>query len=70
MELILLGAITSPLKHVIGKSLYGFSKCESCLTNLIAFSDKVTCLIDVGGAVALSVCVSARLLIWFPIASS
>ncbi|GAB0207760.1 mitochondrial enolase superfamily member 1 [Grus japonensis] len=51
MEQILLGAITSQMKHVIGKSQHGFTKDKSCLTNLIAFYDKVTCSIDVGQAV-------------------
>ncbi|GAB0188829.1 mitochondrial enolase superfamily member 1 [Grus japonensis] len=51
MEQILLGAITSQMKHVIGKSQHRFTKGKSCLTNLIAFYDKVTCLVDVGQAV-------------------
>ncbi|GAB0208570.1 mitochondrial enolase superfamily member 1 [Grus japonensis] len=51
MEQILLGAITSQMKHVIGKSQHGFTKDKSCLTNLIAFYDNVTCSIDVGQAV-------------------
>ncbi|GAB0176432.1 mitochondrial enolase superfamily member 1 [Grus japonensis] len=51
MEWILLGAITSQMKHVIGKSQHGFTKGKSCLTNLITFYDKVTCSVDVGQAV-------------------
>ncbi|GAB0179691.1 mitochondrial enolase superfamily member 1 [Grus japonensis] len=51
MERILLGAITSQMKHVIGKSQHGFTKGKLCLTNLIAFYVKVTCLDDVGRAV-------------------
>ncbi|KAK4812899.1 hypothetical protein QYF61_027293 [Mycteria americana] len=47
MERILLGAITSQMKHVIGKSQHGFPKAKSCLTNLIAFYNKVTCSVDV-----------------------
>ncbi|GAB0179917.1 mitochondrial enolase superfamily member 1 [Grus japonensis] len=47
MEQILLGAITSQMKHVIGKSQHRFTKGKSCLTNLIAFYEKVTCLADV-----------------------
>ena len=51
MERILLGTITSQMKHVIGKSQHGFTKGKSCLTNLITFYDKVTCSVDVGRAV-------------------
>ncbi|KAK4824608.1 hypothetical protein QYF61_016877 [Mycteria americana] len=50
MERTLLEAITSQMKHVIGKSQHRFTKDKSCLTNLIAFYDKVTCLVDVGQA--------------------
>ncbi|GAB0209556.1 mitochondrial enolase superfamily member 1 [Grus japonensis] len=47
MERILLGAITSQMKHVTGKSQHEF-KGKSCLTNLITFYNKVTCSVDVG----------------------
>ena len=50
MEWILLGSITSQMKHVVGKSQHGFTKGRSCLTNLVAFYDKVTCLVDMGRA--------------------
>ncbi|GAB0209293.1 mitochondrial enolase superfamily member 1 [Grus japonensis] len=51
MEQILLGAITSQMKHVIGKSQHRFTKGKLCLTNPIAFYNKVTCSVDVGRAV-------------------
>ncbi|KAK4824361.1 LOW QUALITY PROTEIN: hypothetical protein QYF61_014021 [Mycteria americana] len=51
MKRILLWPIISQMKHTIGKSQHGFTKGKSCLTNLIAFYDQVTCLVDVGRAV-------------------
>ncbi|KAK4831719.1 hypothetical protein QYF61_018771 [Mycteria americana] len=51
MERILLGAITSQMKCLIGKSQQGFTKGKLFLTNLVAFCDKVTCSIDMGQAV-------------------
>ena len=37
--------------QVIRPSQRGFMKGRSCLTNLISFHDKVTCLVDEGKAV-------------------
>ncbi|KAK4813002.1 hypothetical protein QYF61_004178 [Mycteria americana] len=53
MEQIILSAIT---RHVednqgIKPNQHGFRKGRSCLTNLISFYDKVTCLVDEGKAV-------------------
>ncbi|KAK4808263.1 hypothetical protein QYF61_020753 [Mycteria americana] len=53
MEQIILSAIT---RHVednqgIKPSQHGFKKGRSCLTNLISFYNKVTCLMDEGKAV-------------------
>ncbi|KAK4815769.1 hypothetical protein QYF61_007187 [Mycteria americana] len=53
VEWILLGAITSQMKHMIEKSQHGFTKGKLCLTHLMAFYDKVTCLVDVGRVVAV-----------------
>ena len=53
MEQIILGAITDQLKvnQRIRTSQHGFTNGRSCLTNLISFYDKVTCLVDEGQAV-------------------
>ncbi|KAK4806242.1 LOW QUALITY PROTEIN: hypothetical protein QYF61_013386 [Mycteria americana] len=53
MEQIILSAITWHVQdnQVIRPSLHGFRKGKSCLTNLISFYDKVTCLVDEGKAV-------------------
>ncbi|KAK4811130.1 hypothetical protein QYF61_019761 [Mycteria americana] len=53
MEKIILGAIERHLKDnaIIRHSQHGFTKGKSCLTNLISFYDKVTCLADEGKAV-------------------
>ncbi|KAK4821371.1 hypothetical protein QYF61_018909 [Mycteria americana] len=53
MEQITLSAITWQVQdnQVIRPSQHGFMKGRSCLTNLISFYDKVTCLVDEGKAV-------------------
>ncbi|CAM4559979.1 unnamed protein product [Caretta caretta] len=50
----------SVLKHlderkVIRNNQHGFTKCKSCLTNLIAFCDKITGSVDEGKAVDMLV---------------
>ncbi|KAJ7426170.1 RNA-directed DNA polymerase from mobile element jockey-like protein [Willisornis vidua] len=51
MEQILLEAVTSQMKHIIGKSQHGSTKDKWFLVNLITFCDEATCLADVGQAV-------------------
>ncbi|KAK4823211.1 hypothetical protein QYF61_027358 [Mycteria americana] len=53
MEQIILSAITRHVENNQGikPSQPGFRKGRSCLTNLISFYDKVTCLVDEGKAV-------------------
>ncbi|PKU30848.1 rna-directed dna polymerase from mobile element jockey-like [Limosa lapponica baueri] len=53
MEQIILSAIMQHIKdaQVFGPSQHGFMRGRSCLTNLISFYDKVTCLVDEGKAV-------------------
>ncbi|GAB0199281.1 mitochondrial enolase superfamily member 1 [Grus japonensis] len=53
MEQIILSAITQHVQdnQVIRPSQHGFVKGRSCLTNLISFYDKMTCLVDEGKAV-------------------
>ncbi|PKU36009.1 rna-directed dna polymerase from mobile element jockey-like [Limosa lapponica baueri] len=53
MEQIILSAIMQHMKdtQVIRPSQHGFMKGRSCLTNLISFYDKATCLVDEGKAV-------------------
>lgn len=40
-------------KNVIGRSQYGFMKAKSCLTNLIAFNNEMTGLVDEGRAMVI-----------------
>ncbi|KAK4818853.1 hypothetical protein QYF61_020072 [Mycteria americana] len=53
MEQIILSAITRHVENNQGlkPSQHGFRKGRSCLTNLISFYNKVTCLVDEGKAV-------------------
>ncbi|KAK4824957.1 hypothetical protein QYF61_021645 [Mycteria americana] len=53
MEKIILGTVERHLKNnaIIRHRQHGFTKGKSCLTNLIAFYDKVTCLVDEGKVV-------------------
>ncbi|PKU29714.1 rna-directed dna polymerase from mobile element jockey-like [Limosa lapponica baueri] len=54
MEQILLGAITSQMKHVIRKSQHRFTEGKSCMTDLITSYNTVNCLVDAGQAVDIA----------------
>lgn len=45
------GAITSQMKHMIGKSRNGLAKSKLYVTNLMVFNDKVICSVEVGRVV-------------------
>lgn len=56
LENIILSATERHLKNktIIGQSHHEFMKGESCVSNLISFYDKVTCQVDKGKTMDLS----------------
>lgn len=54
MERILVGTITSQMKHVTGKSQHELTKSKSCLLELITFHHNVTRSVKVGQAADFS----------------
>ncbi|GAB0181772.1 mitochondrial enolase superfamily member 1 [Grus japonensis] len=55
VEQLILGVINKHVeeKKVIGSGQHGFTKGKSCLTNLIAFYNGMTCWVDEGRAVGV-----------------
>ena len=53
MEQLILSTIIQHMRdnQMIRPSQHGFMKGRSCLTNLISFYDRATCLLDEGKAV-------------------
>ena len=53
MEMIILGTIERHLKNnaIVRHTQHAFTKGKSCLTSLISFCHKVTCLVDEGKVV-------------------